>query len=65
MSKSKIILQFPDLYQLWSFSQQLTEHNLEINSSKKTLVCHCTEDEVVLASEKHGAISIGVVKQVK
>lgn len=46
---------FPDISRLWAFSRNLTNQNLEINSTTKALTCNCTAEEVEKAVSLYGA----------
>ena len=53
--KSKTILIFTSLSQLWSFAQAIKVNSLEIITSTKTLICDCSGVDVEIAQEKYGA----------
>lgn len=54
-ASKKIVLQFPDVYMLWSFAQTLTNNTIEINTRTKTLICDCTDADISQATGKFGA----------
>ena len=51
----KVTLQFKSAAQLWAFKQTIKAHSVEVNLTRCTLICDCSEMEVALATEKYNA----------
>ena len=56
MSVQKVTLVFPTLHQLWDFAQAIRANTTEINSTTRTLICDCNDEDITLAKEKYGAV---------
>ena len=57
MMHNKVRIQFKNAHQLWNFAKRLKASDIEINISRVTLYCHCTEVEIRMLSQ-HGGLVI-------
>jgi hypothetical protein len=60
----RVTLKFPTLFLLWSFTQTLQSHSVEINTRERILICDCTEENIEEAVTNFKARIIQVIKQV-
>lgn len=56
MAKSKHIIRFQNLYQLWAYAQVIHALSIEISSSEMLLICDCSEEDLQMLSEFHGEV---------
>lgn len=54
----QIKLIFPDMLHLWSFSHNLANQNLEINTATRLLICEGTDADLARAITHYGACPI-------
>ena len=56
MSKYKVVVQFKNLYSLWQFAQRVRATDIRIDTSDKTLICQCTQEDLELLQQYQGII---------
>ena len=57
----KITLVFPDIERLWDFVMQSKLSFVEINLPALTLICSCSETDIMNAVQKFNAIHLETV----
>ncbi|HEV7620993.1 MAG TPA: hypothetical protein VGO09_04635 [Flavisolibacter sp.] len=58
-NSKKITLAFPAIKILWEFRKAIGANVAEISFQKKTLTCHCTEENIDLAIVTYKAMVVG------
>ena len=56
MSKSKHVIRFHNIYQLWAYAQLIHASNIEIKASEMTLICDCSDEDLKKVSTYHGEV---------
>jgi len=56
MAKSKVLIRFSSLHQLWRYVEQIRAVNLEINTKSLLLICDCSANDLDLLSAYSGEV---------
>jgi hypothetical protein len=51
----RVTLLFPDQKSLWAFAQTLQSEYIQINSTERKLICHCSDGEISKALMQYKA----------
>jgi hypothetical protein len=56
MANNKIVIEFRNIHQLWSFAQRIKALNIEIFTAEKILICDCSEEDLTLLQDYAGTV---------